>query len=381
MSLRIGLMLRNIDDRGGAAVYTRAILDALLRIDQDNEYVLAFASEADRRLYGRPRARNLVVEALSKVGWDQIAVPRALAREQVDVVFNLKHSIPLHSFAPRVFIMHGADWIAFPENYYPFDRMYHRLVLPRYLRSADRVIAVSNDSASRIIAYMPEIAHKLAVVLHGVAPDFRPIADPARREAVRRRYGLPERFLLFVGQIYPQKNVAGILRAMALLGSELPHPLVMAGRTRFKAERDFSLIDELGLADRVRFIDWVAQDDLPVLYSLARMLVFPSLYEGFGIPLLEAMACGCPVLTSNAAACPEVAGDAGLCVDPTPDAIAAGIKRLARDEGLAFELRTRGFERVRGFTWEGAARATLDVLKAAATMAPAAELAIWRYGR
>ena len=374
MSLRIGLMLRNIDERGGAAVYARSMLDALLRIDQDNEYVLAFASEADRQRYGRPRARNIVVEASSKVVWDQMAVPRALVREQVDVAFSLKHSIPLHSFAPRVFIMHGADWIAFPENFYPFDRLYHGLVLPFYLRSADRVITISNDSASRIIAYMPEIAGKLAVVPHGVAPDFRPIADPARRDAVRRRYGLPEHFLLYVGQIYPQKNVAGILKALALLGPVLPHRLVMAGRAHFKAKQDLRLIDELGLADRVHFINWVAQEDLPVLYSLAEILVFPSLYEGFGIPLLEAMACGCPVLTSNAGSCPEVVGEAGLCVDPAaPDAIAAGIRRLTRDEGLADELRSRGFERVRSFTWESAARATLDVLRASAATAPAAE--------
>jgi glycosyltransferase involved in cell wall biosynthesis len=221
MSLRIGLMLRNVDERGGAALYTRSILDALLRIDQDNEYVLAFATEADRQRYGRSHAhaRNIVVEATSKTVWDQIAVPRALAREQVDVVFGLKHSIPLHPFAPRVFIVHGADWIAFPQNYYTLDRLYHGLVLPLYLRAADRIITVSDDSASRIIAYMPEIAGKIAVVPHGVRPQFRPISDPAQCESLRRRYGLPEHFLLYVGQIYPHKNMAGILRALAPLSS------------------------------------------------------------------------------------------------------------------------------------------------------------------
>jgi glycosyltransferase involved in cell wall biosynthesis len=292
MSLRIGLMLRNIDDRGGAAQYTRSILDALLGIDQDNEYVLAFATHADRQRYGRPLVRNLVVEAPSKTVWDQIAVPRALEREQVDVVFGLKHSIPLHGFAPRVFIVHGADWIAFPENYYALDRIYHGLVLPLYLRSADRVITIFNDSAARIVDYMPEIADKLTVVPHGVTPEFRPVTDPAQREAVRRHHSLPERFLLYVGQIYPHKNLSGILKALAVLGPELPCPLVIAGRPHFKAEQDLRLIDELGLGDRVHRIGWVAQEDLPVLYSLAEMLVFPSLYEGFGIPLLEAMACG-----------------------------------------------------------------------------------------
>jgi glycosyltransferase involved in cell wall biosynthesis len=374
MSLRIGLMLRNVGEHGGAALYTRSMLDALLRIDRDNEYVLVFNTELDRERYGRAHARNIVVEAPSRILWDQIAVPRALAREHVDVVLGLKHSIPLYSFVPRVFVVHGADWITFPQNYYALDRLYHCLVLPLYLRSADRVITVSNDSASRLIAYMPEIADKIAVIPHGVAPDFRPVTDPAQREAARRHYHLPEHFLLYVGQIYPQKNIAGILKALALLGPNLPHPLVMAGRASLKAEQDLRLIDELGLSDRVQFIKWVAQDDLPVLYSLAEMLVFPSLYEGFGIPLLEAMACGCPVLTSTAGACPEVVGEAGLCVDPTvPDAIAAAIERLARDPDLAEKLRVRGLERVRSFTWENAARATLAVLKAAAARSPTAE--------
>jgi glycosyltransferase involved in cell wall biosynthesis len=372
MNLRIGLILRNIGERGGAAVYTRAILDALLQVDQDNEYVLAFANEADRQRYGPPGCRSLAVTAPCKAAWDHIAVARAFERQQVDVVFGLKHSIPLHSSAPRVMMMHGADWIAFPENYYLLDRLYHGALLPLYLRAADRVITVSNDSAARITAYMPEVADKLVVVPHGVAPEFHPIVDPERREAVRRRYGLPERFLLYVGQIYPHKNVGGILRGLARLGPAVPHALVIAGRAHFKAERDLRLIDELGLGERVRLLNWVAQDDLPVLYSLADAFVFPSLYEGFGIPLIEAMACGCPVLTSNAGSCPEVAGDAALCVDPAaPEAIAAGIERLVREPDLVDELRSRGRERARLFTWENAARATLAVLQAAAAGLPA----------
>lgn len=372
--MRIGLMLRNIDERGGAALYARSILDALLRIDQRNEYVLVFASAADRERHGRPHVRSIVVEATSKTVWDQIAVPRALEREQVDVVFGLKHSIPLQAFAPRVFIMHGADWIAFPQNYYALDRLYHHVVLPLYLRSASRVITVSEDSAARILAYMPDIADKLAVVPHGVGPEFRPVADPAQREAVRRRYRLPDRFILYVGQMYPQKNVAGVIKALAILGPKALFPLVIAGRAHLKAEQDLRLIAELGLSERVHQIGWAAQEDLPALYSLAEMLVFPSLYEGFGIPLLEAMACGCPVLTSNAGSCPEVVGEAGLCVDPTaPEAIAAGIEQLARQDGLAQELRARGIERVRSFTWERAARGTLDVLETAAATAHGAE--------
>jgi glycosyltransferase involved in cell wall biosynthesis len=294
-------------------------------------------------------------------------VPLALRRERVDVVFSTKHSIPLAAFAPRVFMLHGADWIAFPENYYAVDRLYHRVALPLYLKSAERVITISHDSARRILDYMPEVAPKLSVVHHGLPPGFAPVGDGARRAAMRARHGLPERFLLYVGQVYPHKNVGGILRALALLRDRIPHPLVMVGRPSLKAERDMRLVEQLGLGDRVRFTGWVADEDLPVLYSLADAFVFPSLYEGFGVPLLEAMACGCPVVTSTGGSCAEVVGEAGLCVDPAdPAAIAGAVLRVVTEPGLARELGRRGVERARRFTWERTARATLSILAEAA---------------
>ena len=365
--MRIALLLRNIDERGGAGSYAQQIARSLVRGDPGNEYVLVFASEAARERHGQPDARNLVVEARSKLLWDQVAVPLALRRERIDVVLGAKHSIPLMPFAPRVFVLHGADWIVFPDNYHASDRLYHRAALPLYLKSAARVITTSRDSARRVLDYMPEVAPKLSVVHHGVAEGFAPVADQARREAVRARHGLPERFLLYVGQVYPQKNVAGILRALALLRDRIPHPLVMAGQPSHKAERDMRLVERLGLGDRVRIVGWVADEDLPVLYSLADAFVFPSLYEGFGIPLLEAMACGCPVVTSTGGSCAEVVGEAGLCVDPTdPAAIANAVERVVTDRKLAAELRRHGLVRARHFSWERTARATLSVLAAAA---------------
>jgi glycosyltransferase involved in cell wall biosynthesis len=365
--MRIALLLRNIDERNGAGIYAQRIARSLMRGDPGNEYVLVFASEAARERHGHPAARNLVVEARSKLLWDQVAVPLALRRERVDVVFSTKHSIPLAAFAPRVFMLHGADWIAFPENYYAVDRLYHRVALPLYLKSAARVITISHDSARRILDYMPEVAPKLSVVHHGLPPGFAPVGDEARLAAVRARYGLPERFLLYVGQIYPHKNVGGILRALALLRDRLPHPLVMAGRPSLKAERDLRLVERLGLGDRVRSTGWVADEDLPALYSLADAFVFPSLYEGFGIPLLEAMACGCPVVTSTAGACPEVVGKAGLQADPySPRAIADAIARVLTDPALAAGMRDRGLARAREFTWERTAHATLSILAEAA---------------
>ena len=365
--MRIALLLRNIDERNGAGIYAQRIARSLMRGDPRNEYVLVFASEAARERHGHPAARNLVVEARSKLLWDQVAVPLALRHERVDVVFSTKHSIPLTPFAPRVFMLHGADWIAYPENYYAMDRLYHQVALPLYLRSADRVITISHDSARRVLEYMPSVAPKLSVVHHGLPPGFAPVEDEARRAAMRARHGLPERFLLYVGQVYPHKNVGGILKALSLLRDRIPHRLVMVGRPSHKAERDMELVGRLGLGDRVRIVGWVADEELPVLYSLADAFVFPSFFEGFGVPLLEAMACGCPVVTSTGGSCAEVVGDAGLCVDPAdPGAIAAAILRAVTDRELARELRRRGLDRARRFTWERTAQATLSILADAA---------------
>ncbi len=372
MTLRIALMLRHVDDQGGTGVYTKRMTEAMLRADAGNEYLLVFGSEDARNrhrgLLDRGNARALVVEAGSKLAWDQVAVPLALERVRVDVVFNLKHSVPLAPFAPRVFVVHGAEWLAFPQDYHPLDRLYHGLALPLYLGAADRIVTISHDSARRIAGYMPSVAGRLSVVHHGVGPGFRPVADPARLEAARRAFGLPDRFVLYVGQVYPHKNVGGILKALAYLRDRgLPHHLVIAGRPSLKAERDLALIARLGLGDRVTITGWLAHRDLPAIYSLADALVYPSLFEGFGIPLLEAMACGCPVVTSTAGACPEVVGDAGLLVDPTsPGSIAAAVERVVTDPALADELRRRGLVRAREFTWERVARATLDVLTEAA---------------
>jgi glycosyltransferase involved in cell wall biosynthesis len=364
--MRIGLMLRHINELGGTPEYTRRLVSTLLSLDHDNDYLLLFGSETACARYRFPNAKSMILKAPSKLLWDQVAVPKVLKREHVDVVFNLKHSIPLFGPTKKVFIVHGADWIAYPKGFYFADQIYHKIFLPRYLHVADRVITISQVSAKKLTEYMPSIKDKLSVVYHGLPAGFCRVEDTARLEAFRSRYGLPERFVTYVGQIYPPKNVGGILRAMAQLKGHIPHKLVMAGKPSIKAEQDLALIAQLGLESEVMQVGWVAHDDLPMLYSLADALVFPSLFDGFGIPLIEAMACGCPIVTSTTGACPEVVGNAGLCVDPTDTmAIAEGVRAVVSDHDLASKLACHGLERAKLFSWERTARETLAVLTAA----------------
>jgi len=362
--MKIGVMLRSLTDVGGPGEYTRSLLNALLRIDRVNEYYLFIANEAlGARFKEFPNAHPIVLNSPSKLIFDQVQVPRALRRCDCDVVINLKHSVPLLANVPAIFVMHGADWLAFPQNYYFFDRMYHAVSLPLFCRKAARIISVSHDATRIAIEKAKLPPAQLATVYHGFRTDFRRVEDEERRARARERYKLPEKFILYVGRIYPMKNVRGLVEAFAKLRDRVPHSLVISGVKHYKTEPDFAAIDKYSLHDRVVPTGFVEEEDLPVLYSMADAFVLPSLYEGFGIPLLEAMACGAPIVTSTQGSCPEVVDGAGVLVNPydTSD-VAEGIYKVLTDRKLAEENVRKGFQRVAQFSWEKCARETLDVI-------------------
>lgn len=370
--MNIGIMLRSLSDVGGPGEYSRSLLNALLRLDRVNEYYL-FLPKAE--LAGRyrefPNAHPVVLTTRSKLLFDQVSIPRAVRRYGCDVVINLKHSVPLFTSAPAIFVMHGADWLAFPQNYYLFDRLYHKVSLPLFCRKADRIISVSHDATRIAVDRLNLPPSKVATVYHGFRTDFQRVEDPERLARVRARYKLPERFILYVGRIYPMKNVRGLVEAFATLRDRIAHSLVICGIKHYKTEPDFEAIERHSLHDRVTLTGFVEEEDLPALYSMADAFVLPSLYEGFGIPLLEAMACGCPIVTSTQGSCPEVVDGAGVLVNPRdPDDIAAGIYKVLADRELAAGLVRKGYQRVAQFSWEKCARETLDVIASVVRTAP-----------
>lgn len=252
----------------------------------------------------------------------------------------------------------------YPETVEEINMRYYRTEFPEAVQRADLLIAVSEETKRDILKFLPVPENKVKVIYNGVDERFRPVTDSMARDRVRQRYNLPERFILMVGSIQPRKNIAGVLRALASMvesNKDFPWKLVLAGGGGWKNEGISEQIRALGLNDRVHFTGYVAEEDLPTLYSCADLFVFPSLYEGFGLPVVEAMACGVPVVTSNNSCLPEIAGDAAVLVDPHDTAdIANGMLRLLEDQELRNLCVSRGLERARLFSWKTAAQQTLQ---------------------
>lgn len=283
-----------------------------------------------------------------------------------------EHLLPKLTRARSVFTLHDAAYLLFPEHHLPRNRIYLRTMMPRFLRRADRIIAVSEHTrrdALRLYGLDPE---KVVVIPEGVEARFRADVAPEVVGEVRRRYGLPERFILSVGTIEPRKNYPTLAEAYATLRERHPDVgLVIAGGRGWLDEPFFERVRSLGLDGHVVFTGHVPDDDMPGLLNAAEVFAFPSEFEGFGLPPLEAMACGVPVVSSNAASLPEVVGDAGVLVAPKDvRGWVAAIDRLLGDAPLRGGFGARGLARSRRFSWDTAAERTLEVYRSVLATRP-----------
>ncbi len=263
---------------------------------------------------------------------------------------------------PTVLTVHDVRFVHLPETYTRARRAFLHWVVPQALRRATRIIADTEDTARDLVTHFSVAAQKIDVVPIPISPTFRREQDPARLAAIRAKYKLAEEYLLFVGHLEPRKNLPRLLRAYAQLCTQQPSTpqLVILGKESFGNEALFAELQAQGLADRVRFTGYVDEADMPGAYTLATLLAFPSLHEGFGVPVLEAMACGVPVVTSNVSALPEVAGGAAVLVDPRDtSSIAEGIAGVLNDSALRARLVEQGYARVATFTPERSAALTL----------------------
>jgi glycosyltransferase involved in cell wall biosynthesis len=303
-----------------------------------------------------------------RIGWMQLRAASALEALRPDVAHFTNGMIPFGSPVATVVTVHDMSLRLYP-NCHPVRRLLlNRPLMHVAIRQASSIVTVSNSARRDLLRLHGVAADRVAVVHEAASPVFRPIADRARLEDVRARYRLPRRFVLYVGTIEPRKNLTRLMTAFAAARKRgIPHHLVCAGPYGWSSRDLAGRIDRLGIRDAVHFTGYVPFEDLPSIYNLAEFFAFPSLYEGFGLPVVEAMACGIPVLTSNTSSLGEVAGDAAETIDPmSTDAIADGIVRLATDAELRRDRSERGLARARSFSWTQTARDMLAVYHRAA---------------
>jgi len=375
--MRIGVdVAAAVNQRAGIGRYARGVLGAFAAADT-RDWVLRVAPRSNDNAYdgSQPaftRGRDVVLpisERLLWIAWQRLRLPLPpdLLAARLDVFYNPDFLLPRLAYAPGVCTVHDLGFMTVPECAFPKLRDLLSRAVPWSIARARLVMAVSEHTKRDLVALLGVPPERIRVAGNAVDAVFQPVHDPAWRAAERRRLGLPARFLLTVGTIEPRKNLVLLLEAMALLrdrGQSIP--LVVVGREGWLYEPIYERVDLLRLRDDVHFWRHADDRDLLALYNLADVMVFPSLYEGFGVPPLEALACGAIVVCSNASSLPEVVGDAALLIDPhDPAGLADAIERALRDEALRRTLAARGPDQAGRYSWRASAASVLAALREA----------------
>lgn len=353
--------------RTGTEGYSLSIIRALAALGQDHRYRLYFRDEPPQNLL--PAYPNVEYRVIHRSRlWTHTALGSAIRHDRPDVFFVPAHVIPWPGIGgtPAVVTIHDLGYLRFPGSHPLVDRLYLDWSTRYSARTARLVIAISQATASDLASLNGIPRQKIRVVYSGL--DEMKVTRPP--EAVRERFGIPGPYILHVGSLHPRKNLARLVEAFALIKDTVDDlSLVLAGRPGWEYDKLLAHIDGLGLASRVILPGYVSDEERAALYQGARVYAFPSLYEGFGFPVLEAMSQGIPVVCSNTSSLPELVAGAALTVDPLDvQGLADATKRLLTDENLRRDLVERGRWRASLFSWEICARSTLDVLIEAASV-------------
>jgi len=348
--------------RTGTENYSYHLIRALLEVGTGHRYRLYFHQPPPSHLFppGPWEARAIPFPRL----WTHLRLSWEMHRHPPDLLFIPAHVLPLWHPRRSVVTVHDLGFRRFPRAHRPLDRRYLEWSTRYHARAAAHLLADSQATRRDLMEAYGVPSERITVVYPGRDESLRRVEDLPTIERIKECYGIEGDYVLHLGTLHPRKNLRRLVEAFALLGRDAGWKLVLAGRKGWLYEPLFRRVAALGLEDRVRFIGYVPQCDLAPLLSGAHCLAFPSLYEGFGLPVLEAMACGTPVICSNTSSLPEVAGDAALLVAPEDtQAWAEGLYRLLTDAELRRSLARRGRRRARAFSWDRAARQVLRVFE------------------
>ncbi len=376
-----------VHHHAGLGRYAHELLLALAKIDPENTYSIFYNNPCRARVDSTLRDFQHYTTFLSYRPWRlSVLLAHFIQFSQdymfpgIDLFHATDYTLPYFSRLRSVFTLYDFSFQFYPETHTLLNRWFLTLMIPRFLRAADRLIAISECTKRDAIKIYGLNATKIKVIYGGVNPRFRP-ANPEVVRAVRAKYNLPDHFILYVGTVEPRKNLTTLLEAYIAVReriTQFPLSLVIVGKKGWLYTSFFHRLRELGLEKQVLLTGYVPDEDLPSIYSAADLFAFPSLYEGFGLPVLEAMACGTPVIASNRSSLPEVVGGAGILIDPLDvSGWVEAMERLLVDPEKRREMSEKGLQQAMKFSWEKAAAMTLEVYQSIFGDSKGEENATW----
>lgn len=377
--MRIGIEGQRLfrSKKHGMDIVALELIRNLQEIDKDNEYVVFVKPDEDNQVLKETDNFKIVtLDGGAYPLWEQVALPRAAKKYNCDILHCTSNTAPIFSDIPIVTTLHDIIYLeksysqilgSSATSYQKFGNVYRKLVVPTVLRKSAKVITVSNFEKQRISEFFNlKEKNNLSAVYNGVGVHFKPVKDAEELQRVKKKYNLPDQFFFFLGNTDPKKNTKGTLKAYSDFRQKhsSDYKLVMLDYDLSELQKMANEIGDPNLIDHIVLTGYVQNTDLPAIYSLCSIFLYPSLRESFGIPILEAMSCGVPVITSNTSSMPEVSGGAAYIVDPhKPEEITKGILELLDNSSLKRTLISKGLKRAEVFSWEAMAKEVLTHYK------------------
>ena len=357
----------------GTGFYILNLLNGLLKIDAKNEYIIFIDENVAKNMLKLEKSNFKIVNKvfrykLTRILWQLIILPIVLKKKKVDILHSANYVTPLYKLGFKIIVtIHDLTFILFPEKYTITKRLFYRLMIPIFVKISDKIIAISNNTKNDILKIFKVAEEKVVVIYATCSENFNSTIDRNKNLEVLSKYNIDKTFLLFVGMIEPRKNIISILNAFKEMDKEVDADLVVVGKKGwyFKEIEDFvSQSKNFNLKNKIIFTGYVPENEIKSLFQNALFFIFPSFYEGFGLPPLQAMACGTPVITSNISSLPEVVGDAAIYVDPhklgeLKNAMVYLYENIEKRE----ELIKKGFSQCDKFRIEIVARSLVDVIE------------------
>jgi glycosyltransferase involved in cell wall biosynthesis len=372
--MKFAFMARILDYEGyGVQTHLMGLLKAISKTDHKHKLVIFMGpnQKADlsflRHRFELVRFGPSPKTPIGRMIWDHISVGRVCQQMKIDALYAPAHIKPALINCPTVVFVPDMIYHLFPEQWSWSDRFYFTQAVNRLTSRAQSLIALSENTRKDLLSKLRVPSDRIKVVYPGVPEGFMP-KPPQETEYIRSKYGLEKPFLLYVGSFHPRKNVPAIISAFECLADKNPHDLVLVGSPVWHISEMKSRIENSSFSSRIRSIGLVPRSELPCFYNQASIFIFPSLYEGFGFPVLEALACGCPTVTSNVSSLPEVAGEAAILIDPFDiQEISNAIMDILIDDSLKDELKQRSIIQAMKFSWVETATQTINILTSVAT--------------